>query len=61
MQNAYKQLMKLLMKDLDINLYMTTFKCLALAAGWEADAQGMIERYRQGLWENVHQRILDQD
>ena len=42
-QNAYKQLMKLLMKDLDINLYNAMFEHLALAAGWEANAQGMIE------------------
>lgn len=51
--------MKLSMRDLDIDSYTATFERLALAAGWEADAQGTIERYRQGLRENLHRSILN--
>ena len=47
------------MRDLDIDSYTATFERLALAAGWEADAQGTIERYRQGLRENLHRSILN--
>ena len=61
LQSTYKQLMKLMMRDLDVDSYTATFERLALAAGWEADAQGTIERYRRGLRENVHRRILNRD
>ena|ERR1700761_943256 len=44
-QSTYEQLMRLVMKDLDIDSYMATFERLSLAAGWEPDAQGTIERY----------------
>ena len=37
-QSAYEQLMKLTMKDLDIDLYAATFDQLAAAAGWEPNA-----------------------
>jgi hypothetical protein len=47
-QSAYSQLMKLQMKDLDIDTYNATFARLANAAGWEADAKGTIDRYRSG-------------
>jgi hypothetical protein len=39
-QSAYSQLMKLQMKDLDIDTYNATFARLANAAGWEEDAKG---------------------
>src|ERR1700761_5768933 len=60
-QSAYELLMKLSMQDLDVDSYTATFERLALAAGWETDAQGTIERYRRGLQENVHRRILNRD
>jgi hypothetical protein len=44
-QSAYSQLMKLQMKDLDIDTYNATFAWLANAAGWEADAKGTIDQY----------------
>jgi hypothetical protein len=57
--SVYNQLMKLVMKDLDIDTYTATFECLAATADWEPDAKGTIARYRQGLRENVHRRILN--
>ena len=60
-QSMYSQLMKLVMKDLDINTYTTTFECLATAAGWEADAQGIIERFTQGLRDNVHRCCINRE
>jgi hypothetical protein len=41
-QNAYDQLIKLTMTGWDINMYIATFKHLALVAGWEQDAEGTI-------------------
>ena len=60
-QSAYEQLMKLTMKDLDIDSYAATFDRLAAAAGWEPDAGGTIERFARGLRDNIHRRILSQD
>jgi hypothetical protein len=57
--SMYDQLMKLVMKDLDINTYTATFECLAAAADWEPNAKGTIAHYRQGLRENVHHQILN--
>ena len=57
-QTAYIQLMKLMMKDLDINLYMVMFDHLATATGWEPNAKGTIQRFTQGLRDNVHRRVL---
>jgi hypothetical protein len=60
-QSAYSQLMKLQMKDLDIDTYNTTFARLANAAGWEEDAKGTINRYRSGLREAIQCRIINRD
>jgi hypothetical protein len=60
-QSAYDQLMKLQMKDLEINTYNATFERLASAAEWEPDAKGTIARYRAGLCENVHRRVLNRE
>jgi hypothetical protein len=59
--STYDQLMKLVMKELDIDTYTATFERLAAAADWEPDAKGTIARYHQGLRENVHQWILNQE
>lgn len=48
-QSAYDQLKKLKMVNLDVDLYMATFECLASAAGWEADAQGTIDKFADSL------------
>jgi hypothetical protein len=45
-QNAYDQLIKLTMIRWDIDTYIATFKHLALAAGWEQDAEGTIMKFR---------------
>jgi hypothetical protein len=43
-QNAYNQLIKLTMTGWDIDTYITTFECLALAAGWEQDCHGFVRK-----------------
>jgi hypothetical protein len=53
--------MKLAMKDLDIDTYTATFERLASAAGWEPNAMGTIARYRAGLRENVHRRVVNRE
>jgi hypothetical protein len=60
-QSAYSQLMKLQMKELDIDTYNATFARLANAAGWEEDAKGTIDRYRSGLREAIQRRIINRD
>ena len=53
--------MKLTMEAWDINNYNVTFNRLASAAGWEHDGQGTIARYRSGLRNIVHRKILDRE
>ena len=53
-QSVYEQLMKLTMKEYDVDSYTATFEQLALAAGWEPNAQGTIEWNRRGLRDNIH-------
>jgi hypothetical protein len=60
-QSAYDQLMKLQMKDLEIDTYNAMFERLAAAAEWEPDAKGTIARYRAGLCENVHRRVVNRE
>ena len=60
-QNAYDQLMKLTMDGWNIDTYNVTFNRLAAAAGWESDAQGTIARYRSGLRNVVHRKILERE
>jgi hypothetical protein len=60
-QSAYDQLMKLQMKELDIDTYNTMFERLASAAKWEPDAKGTIAHYQVGLRENVHRRIVNRE
>jgi hypothetical protein len=59
--SMYDQLMKLVMKELDIDTYTATFERLAAAADWEPNAKGTFARYRQGLRENVHRWILNRE
>ena len=61
LQMAYNQLMKLTMQAWDIDTYNVTFNRLATAAGWESDAQGTIARYRSGLRNIVHHKILERE
>ena len=60
-QTAYDKLMKLTMDGWDIDNYNITFNRLASAAGWEHDGQGTIARYRSGLRNVVHRKILDRE
>ena len=60
-QSAYDQLKKLTMKDLDVDAYAATFNRLALTAGWEVDALGTIDKFANGLKDNVHRRVLNRE
>ena len=60
-QNAYDQLMCLTMNGWDIDMYIATFNCLALAAGWDLDSEGTIAKFRKGLNKGVHSKALDCD
>ena len=42
-QSAYEQLMRLTMKDLDVDSYIATFEQLAAAARWDVSAEGTID------------------
>ena len=53
-QSAYEQLMKLTMKDLDVDSYIATFERLAAAAKWDVSAEGTIDRFTRGLRDNIH-------
>jgi hypothetical protein len=60
-QSAYDQLMKLQMKDLNVDTYNATFEHLANTAEWEPDAKGTIARYQAGLHENMHHRVVNRE
>ena len=60
-QNTYNQLMKLTMEGWDIDNYIATFDRLALAAGWELNAEGTIVHFREGLSKGIHSKALDRD
>ena len=60
-QNAYDQLMRLTMTGWDIDMYIATFDCLALAAGWDMGSEGTIAKFREGLSNGIHSKALDQD
>ncbi len=57
-QNAYEQLMKLEMKNGDVNTYIATFERLADAAEWEANAKGTIACFKVSLQDHIHHCIL---
>ena len=60
-QSTYKQLIKLSMKDLEINAYIATFERLIVAAGWEPTAGATIAKFHQGLRDNVHRRLINRE
>ena len=60
-QSVYDQLKKLTMKDLDVDAYIATFNRLALAARWEVDALGTIDKFADGLKDNIHRRVLNRE
>ena len=49
------------MKDLDVDTYIATFNRLALAARWEVDALGTIDKFADGLKDNVHRCVLNHE
>ena len=60
-QNAYDQLMRLMMNGWDVDTYIATFDRLALAAGWDANSEGTIAKFCEGLSKGVHSKALDRD
>ena len=60
-QNAYDQLMCLMMNGWGVDTYIATFDCLALAVGWDTGSEGTIAKLREGLSKGVHSKALDQD
>ena len=60
-QNAYDQLMRLMMNGWDVDTYIATFDRLALAARWDLDSEGTIAKFREGLTKGVHSKALDCD
>ena len=60
-QSVYEQLMKLTMKDLDVDSYIATFERLATAAKWDVSAEGTIDRFTRGLRDNIHHRVINRD
>ena len=60
-QSAYEQLIKLSMKDLEINAYIATFKWLIVAVGWEPTAGATIAKFCQGLRDNIHRWLINRE
>jgi hypothetical protein len=58
---AEDQLNKLTMKGLDVDIYIATFTRLATAAEFELDSKALVGRFRSGLTERVHHRILNRE
>ena len=52
--DAYDQLMKLKMKDLDVDTYIAMFERLVASAEWEPDVKATISRFRLGLQDNIY-------
>ena len=59
--NAEEQLSRLTMKGLEIDNYISTFVRLAVAAEFELDSKALVGRFRSGLTERVHRRILNRE
>ena len=49
------------MNGWDVDTYIATFDHLALAAGWDANSEGTIAKFREGLSKGVHSKALDRD
>ena len=60
-QDTYDQLMWLTMNRWDVDTYIATFDCLALAAEWDAGSKGTIAKFREGLSKGIHSKALDRD
>ena len=59
--NAEEQLSRLTMKGLEVDNYISTFTRLAVAAEFELDSKALVGRFRSGLTERVHRRILNRE
>ena len=57
-EQAYTDMMKLEIKGDEINKYIAAFEYLLIRAGWERDARGLLEMFKQGLRKGLHWTIL---
>jgi len=60
-EQAYADMIKLEMKGDKINEYIVAFEYLLIRAGWESDARGSLEMFKQGLRKGLHWTILQRD
>jgi hypothetical protein len=60
-EQAYADLTRLEMKGDEIDEYVATFEHLLSKAGWDRDAHGSLEMFKQGLRKGLHATILQRD
>ena len=60
-EQAYEDLTKLEMKGDDVDEYVAAFERLIVRAGWERNAKGSLEMFKQGLRKGLHYTILQRD
>ena len=60
-QNAYDQLMHLMVNRWDMDTYIAMFDHLTLATGWDSNSEGTITKFREGLSKGIHSKALDRD
>lgn len=60
-EQAYADLTKLKMNGDEIDEYIANFERLLAKAGWERNAHGSVEVFKQGLPKRLHWMILERD
>ena len=60
-EQAYADMTKLEIKGDEIDKYIAAFEYLLIRAGWERDARGSLEMFKQGLQKGLHWTILQCD
>ena len=60
-EQAYVDLTRLEMKSDEIDEYIATFEHLLSKAGWDRNAHGSLEMFKQGLRKGLHATILQRD
>jgi len=60
-EQAYADLTKLEIKGDKSDEYIAAFEYLLIRAGWERDARGSLEMFKQGLRKGLHWTFLQRD
>jgi hypothetical protein len=60
-EQAYGELSGLTMQKDEIDDYIATFEYLLARAGWERNARGTLEMFKQGLRKGLHWTIIQRD